>query len=376
VKVAVVAGAIHPADPGKYGSEHQAAVLARGFERAGHEVTFIAAAGSVRVGRYLPVPCMFGHTFPNEETNQYEWYRDELLRQDLVIDWSGTHRVTENLHFWDRGTFGGVLLWSHQGNVFTSPRAPALQRYHGTVVSQAQKDHALAHPMSNAGLPAPERVHVLPYGIDTETYRPPDAGDGDRRYFLYLSRPHPHKGIYEFLELARERPDEAFVMAFDMAAADHREHGARAIERAKELPNVRYIPLRGSLATKVGLYQHAKALVIPLAKDYVEGFGLVFAESMACGTPCLTATHGGQVDVVGDTGWLCRTREEYLAAIDAVAHRPLAVPPDDAARCRERIVRKFSVGRWVAAYLKLYAKVRRELDAGDYPLFPGWMGDA
>ena len=636
MKVAVVAGAIHKATSGVYGSESQSATLARGFVRAGHDVTFIAAAGSDPVGNFCPIPCMYGNMNPNEEVRGYEWYRDELVRQDLIIDASATHRVSENLYFWDREAFKGVLLWSHQGNIFTSPRPPVIHTYHGTVFSEAQKEHALAHWFFPLRRMHPSRLHVIPYGIDTEVYRP--AENPTRDYFLYLSRPHPHKGIFEFLQLARDFPKERFVMAFDMAAPDHVQYGNEAIRQAKaDHPNVEYVPLKGKLETKVKLYQNAKALVTPLAKEYLEGFGLVFAEAMAClpagepvstrrglvpieqvrvgdwvlthrgryrpvvrlhqrpfvgelcmvgtpyhsvkltpnhevltsqgwipaerlppgpgtipadaarllggphgrgrdhwssdrevafgsrlhrdplhldqpgrlsgadagvgpeapgwpyltvpiqgsttrvgrvgqdvrgshpqgplaalegqekgraigasvgplcglarrghvrglglvpaergsgasgergestegarrvagayrwlplavegtlphvgtvynlgvlddnsyvaggvvvhncGTPCITATHGGQVDVVGDLGWLCATHEEYLEAIKDVA-RAGYDPLSPARLCRERIVRRFSVKRWVAAYLKLYTKVRRELDTAPWSI--------
>ena len=389
MKVAVVAGAIHRAKSGVYGSEAQAAVLARGFERAGHEVTFVAAAGSDRVGRFLPVPCMYGAIWPNEEVNQYEWYKDELVTQDLILDWSGTHRVAENMRFWERERFRGVLIWSHQGNVFTSPRPPAITDYHGVCVSQAQKNHALGHWIFNVTPPPADRIHVIPYGIETQVFVPPPAGSR-REYFLYLSRPHPHKGIFEFLEIARAVPDEKFVMAFDMAAPDHKQYGLEAIEKAKELPNVTYVPLKGSQAKKVEMYQGAKALIQPLAKDYTEGFGLVFAEAMSCGTPCITANHGGQVDVVGDVGYLCDAgaHDQYVEAVreftQGAAWRdqwPKEMLPaveriqDQASSdvVRKRIVRHFSVERWVAAYLKLYAKVRRELDTPPWAPFPEWM---
>jgi len=369
MKVAVVAGAFHRARQGVYGSESQAAVLARGFERAGHAVTFIAAAGSDPVGRFLPVPCMYGIIYPNEETKGYDWYKGELREMDFIVDWSGTHRVAEEMYFWERERFKGVLVWSHQGNTFTSPRPPAINYFHGTVVSEAQKEHAFAHWIFNTTPPRRERVHVLPYGIDTETYHP--AANPTRDYFLYLSRPVKDKGIFEFLELARDFPNERFVMAFDMAAPDHVEQGTEAIRQAKaDHPNVEYVPLKGSVETKVRLYQNAKALVTPLAKSYLEGFGLVFAEAMACGTPCITATHGGQVDVIGDLGGLCETHEQYVEAIRSVAE---GLPFDPAEKVRERIVRKFGIERWVAAYLKLYAKIRREQDTPEWTPLPDWM---
>jgi glycosyltransferase involved in cell wall biosynthesis len=369
VKVAIVAGAFHRARAGLYGSESAVVPLARGFLRAGHDVTFIAAAGSEPVGRFLPVPCMYGSLDVNEEKLEYEWYKEQLREQDFIIDWSGTHRVAENVYFWERGNFHGVLVWSHQGNVISSPRPPVVYAFHGTMVSQAQREHALGHWIFGAAPMDPARLHVLPYGIDTETYRPP-VGPSRRGYFLYLSRPHPHKGVDKFLELAKAFPGEKFVMAFDMAAADHVVFGTEAIARAKDIPNLTYVPLKGSVETKVELYQHAKALVQPLHPDYVEGFGLVFAEAMACGTPCITAAHGGQVEVMGPFGALCKSWEDYCNAVQQVAD---GIPFIGGGRLlRERIVRKFSVDRWVAAYLKLYAKARREQDDSGIR-FPEWM---
>jgi glycosyltransferase involved in cell wall biosynthesis len=67
------------------------------------------------------------------------------------------------------------------------------------------------------------------------------------------------------------------------------------------------------------LYRSARALVYPVDED----FGIVMAESQACGTPVIGLARGGAVDIVshGRTGWLIReqTTAEVRRAVAEAA---------------------------------------------------------
>ena len=99
---------------------------------------------------------------------------------------------------------------------------------------------------------------------------------------------------------------------------------------------------------KVSLYQNAKALVIPLDKDYIESFGLVYVEAMSCSTPVITANHGSVKEIVNEeVGFRCVSLDEYKEAISNISSI-------DNKKCRELVERKYSASRYASRYLKLY----------------------
>ncbi len=98
---------------------------------------------------------------------------------------------------------------------------------------------------------------------------------------------------------------------------------------------------------KLSLLGEARALLNPIR--WVEPFGLVMIEALACGTPVLTYRSGAAPEIVDDgiTGFVCDERDEMVAA----AHR---VGTLDRAACRASVERRFSTDRMVADHLELF----------------------
>ena len=236
--------------------------------------------------------------------------------------------------------YNGKLLWSINGNKCIYPSDEARKFWPGALLSTIQMQIA-----EEAGWDM-SKLHLVHYGIDTELYRP--TSNPTRDYFLYVSRPHRDKGLFEFLDLAREFPNEVFIYACDAATKDHQYYLSQALSMSKEIPNVRYAPLNGSIATKVELYQNAKALVIPLRPDYVEIMGLVFMESLACGTPIITAKHGGQRDILTpEIGTMCYSKEDYVDALRNVDKL-------NTTKCRQQMESNFTGEHWAKRYLQAF----------------------
>jgi glycosyltransferase involved in cell wall biosynthesis len=91
---------------------------------------------------------------------------------------------------------------------------------------------------------------------------------------------------------------------------------------------------------------NAYGLLFPI--DWVEPFGLVMIEAMACGTPVVAFRRGSVPEVIdqGDTGFIVDDIDESLQALDQIFHF-------DRERCRMVFEQRFS-----AAHAAILASTR------------------
>jgi glycogen synthase len=176
----------------------------------------------------------------------------------------------------------------------------------------------------------PERIHVIPNGVDVETYRPtPSRGrlerfgiDFRRPYVLFVGRISRQKGLLHLIRaIPSIAPDAQVVLC--AATPDTREL-AQEVETAvariqAERPGVVWIPEMVDRATAVELYSHAAVFCCP---SVYEPFGLINLEAMACEIPVVANAVGGIPEVVvdGENG--------RLVAVDLVEHDGVVEPRD------------------------------------------------
>jgi glycosyltransferase involved in cell wall biosynthesis len=135
----------------------------------------------------------------------------------------------------------------------------------------------------------PQRVRVIPLGLDHEELRP---GTAEREPFLlYPARRWPHKNherLFEaFALLRRERPELRLVLTGGGDFSDMPD----GVEARGHVPR----------AEVVSLMQRALALVYP---SLYEGFGLPPLEAMACGCPVASSNAAALPEVAGDAARL------------------------------------------------------------------------
>lgn len=106
-------------------------------------------------------------------------------------------------------------------------------------------------------------------------------------------------------------------------------------------------------AMKNELMGRALATLFPIT--WREPFGLVMAESMACGTPVIAMALGSAPEVIahGQSGFLCQSVEDCVNAVKQVAQI-------DRAACRAHVEAHFHVDRMVDGYEAVYQAVLRE----------------
>jgi glycogen synthase len=182
---------------------------------------------------------------------------------------------------------------------------------------------------------APERVHVIGNGIDTEEYRPVATTaalerygvDRSRPYLLFVGRITRQKGIVHLVRALRYLDSEIGVVLCAGAPdtpeiAGEMEAGVAEAKRSRD--GVVWIPEMLDKPSVIELYSHATVFCCP---SVYEPFGIINLEAMACETAVVASAVGGIPEVVvdGETG--------VLVPLQLAAHDPMSpADPDRFAR--------------------------------------------
>lgn len=171
----------------------------------------------------------------------------------------------------------------------------------------AISDHAREELLNRYDF-APERVHMIPHGVDTETFLPQEnphpAVSQKKVTLLYVGRLGARKGLdlaMQALELIEE-PEIEFLIAGTGRHERHLRKLAEQLGVSHQVEFLGYVPDEELPA----LYSAADALVLP---SRYEGFGLVLLEAVACGTPVIGTDVGGIPTAIDDDFGIVVKRE-------------------------------------------------------------------
>jgi glycosyltransferase involved in cell wall biosynthesis len=178
-----------------------------------------------------------------------------------------------------------------------------------TVSEQSRQDVARAFAVP------PERLHVVPNGIDTDTFRPlPGVRREENRIITTTSSDVPIKGLRYLLQavasIAKKRDVRLTVIG-----KPRKDKGVEDLVRELALDPV--VEFTGRIEDEAFAEYYARATLAVVPSLY-EGFGFPAGEAMACKTPVVSTTGGALPEVVGDAGVL--------------------VPPGDSAALADAIV--------------------------------------
>lgn len=180
------------------------------------------------------------------------------------------------------------------------------------------------------GLPGP--VRLIPPGLDLARYRySPRPG----RALCWLGRIAPEKGLDDVFAFAARTGHDVTVFG----AMQDRVYWGGLVRRHPDVP-VRYggfleMP---ALAETVGAFR-----AMLMTPKWLEAFGIVGIEALACGTPVVAYRRGGVGDYVidGETGWL--VEPDDLDGLCAAVER---VEQIDRARCRTLVESRYTEIRY------------------------------
>jgi len=204
----------------------------------------------------------------------------------------------------------------------------------------------------------PERLHVIPFGVDTNTFRPiTDVARkelrlkhsiADSKFTVFINAHDDEiKGINivkELISMARYLVDVEFILV-----------DASQLFLFKE--NVVSFPRATSEKEIIDLIQLADLVVIP---SLGESFSLLALEAMSCGKAVVALENSAPHEVTGSSKDYVFSESESAKNICRIienALRDRASIHEEGTRNRKRVLSKFTIERHVSDISSLYVRI-------------------
>ncbi len=348
LRIAQIAPLWIPIPPIKYGGiERIVALLCDDLTARGHEVTLFASPGSTAKGRLISV------------------FDTSLI--DAHIAWSNPIWNLRNLsvaiEMANEGKFDIVHshldLWTLFFHNLT--KTPVIHTMHNPLYrtnADANKDDRLrlfaeeakrtnivfisksARDQAMVEFPG-KQARIIYNGIDLSHFEFNEKG-GD--HFVWIARMNKHKGVENAIAAAEKLGVELHLAGrIDSTQMEYFNTYIKPHLNEK----IKYV---GELTEEQlsDFYGPAKACLYPI--EWEEPFGLVVAESMACGTPVIAYRRGSMPELIedGKTGFVIDSDLELL--VEAMKK----VDQIDRRKTRQHIEEKFSKERMADDYEKAY----------------------
>ena len=163
---------------------------------------------------------------------------------------------------------------------------------------------------------------------------------------VFLSRIERIKGAHTAIAIAKKCHKKLIIAGNYSQTGEAGKYWQEEIEPHFDNTKVEYIGAVND-EQKNNLLGQALAMIVPI--EWEEPFGIVFAESLACGTPIISCPRGALPEIVreGVDGYLINSIDE---GVDRV-HQLQQINRHD---CRQRAIACFSSDRIIEQYELLY----------------------
>ncbi len=341
MRVYLLSTAVAPLGSGLGGGvEHMVITAARQLDALGYLTRVIAPAGSVAdVPELVALP---GRLAPSALTLAYDaplpleadaflvaalrWLAEQVRPEDAVLNFS----------------YDWLPL-------FVSDFLPCPL---GSLVSMADLNRSLAWEIRRIAAHYPQRlaflsitqaasfgwtgpVRLIPPGLDLRQYR---YNTHPQRSFCWLGRIVPEKGLEDAFAFAAGTGLPVTVLG----AMQNRTYWDELAQSHPTAP-IEYGGFLQMPALAEAVRDFQALLMTP---KWLEAFGIVGIEALACGTPIIAYRRGGIGDYVrdGETGWL--VEPDDLNGLIAAAER---IGRIDRAGCRTLVERHYTLAHYGAA---------------------------
>jgi glycosyltransferase involved in cell wall biosynthesis len=347
MRIAQVAPLYESVPPKLYGgTERVVSYLTEELVRLGHEVTLFASGDSVTRAKLVPACERSLWNDPECHDRLPHHIRlmgmvfEDVSRFDII------HFHADYLHYPLLPHFPCRTVTTHHGRLFRHDVRGVYQQF-------AQVPVVSISDSQRAPIPEANWQATVYHGIprDLHTFRE-QASD----YLVFLGRISPEKGIDRAVGIARLAKKKLKIAArIDRQDEDY-FHGKIEPLFHEHKAFVEFVGQVGG-KEKNDLLGNAAAMLFPI--DWPEPFGLVLAESLACGTPVIGWRNGSVPEIIDDgvTGFVVERVDDAVAAVGRIREI-------DRAECRRTFEARFDVTRMAHDYVEVYRKLqpcRREV---------------
>jgi glycosyltransferase involved in cell wall biosynthesis len=338
MRIAQVAPLYERVPPLYYGgTERIVSYLTEELINQGHQLTLFASGDSVTQAD-LVSPCPQSlrlNSASNDRLVYHLLQLEQVSRNAAAFDIIHFH--TDNLHYPLSRILEVPHLTTLHGRLDLPDLVPLYHEFAEVPVVSISNSQRIPLPWLNWQ----GTVH---HGIPLDLYEYKQS-QGD--YLVFLGRISPEKRLDRAIEIAK-RAKMKLKIAAKVDAVDLRYMDTE-IRPLLDHPLVEFIGEIGD-KEKAELLGNAYALLFPI--EWVEPFGLVMIEAMACGTPVVAFRRGSVPEVIDDnvTGFIVESIDDSLRAVEKIQRF-------DRSRCRKVFEERFSAARMAADYVKMYERL-------------------
>jgi glycosyltransferase involved in cell wall biosynthesis len=333
-----------------------------GLTARGHDVTVFAPNGSIFPG--VKLRCA-GKTFKDLGINLF--HPDAPFAQATYVK-----EIISQLHDFD-------IIHSHVEHVMLpfiqDISIPVVSTVHGASFMPREKAIFQEYPDkifialsqgAKLALPYIHFSYVVHNGISlSETIYNPNPQVPS--CLVWMGRFSENKGVLDAIEAAKKANEVLKLAGFKEANEDE------YFEKVKHLIDGSRVQFVGQLGKdkKYGFLSQAKAMLFPI--HWEEPFGLVMAESMACGTPVVAYNRGSVSDVIKDgvTGFIIDQNDDdrqgkgtwviKKQGIDGLIEAIRRIGEISRENCRKHVEANFTLEKMTGDYEKVYENVLEKL---------------
>jgi glycosyltransferase involved in cell wall biosynthesis len=338
-RILLTADPFFPVPPPLYGGiERIVASLCDEYRRQGREIGLVALPGSAAdVNVLYPWP-----RGPDHLKGPLSW-----CHQQAALSHAIRRFKPDIVHSFSRLAYLGRYLCSTLPKVMSYQRHPSFTttKWAGRLAGNSLVFTGCSGHITDTGSRSGGTWRSIPNFVDLDKFDfvpevPPDAP------LVFLSRLEEIKGVHNAIAIALATGRRLIIAGNRVDSPGGRQYWKERIEPHVGRDGIEYVgPVND--AEKNVLLGRAAAMVVPIEWD--EPFGIVFAESLACGTPVISTPRGSVTEIIqhGKHGFIVNSVEEGLQAVTQLGTLARRA-------CREHVECNFALPVVAQRYLELY----------------------